>query len=156
MIKSATASTPKEVRWNILLLRSFQMFHQKYNKSPSNLTFCFLSKERRIRLHQELIACEDDICRSGLPICDIRSIRTFWVNGQWRHKCAGVSGAALHSWHIGSCGHLRLARLLAVRILCCSRIQAKIRHLGSACAFQIGVRAGFFVVPWIVSDKHFA
>jgi hypothetical protein len=73
MIKIATASTPKEVRWNILLLRSFQMFHQ----NPSNLAFCFLSKERRIRLHQELIACEDDICRSGLPICDIRSIQTF-------------------------------------------------------------------------------
>jgi hypothetical protein len=44
MNKSATSSTPKDVRWNILLLRSFHMFHQKYNKSLSNLAFYFFVK----------------------------------------------------------------------------------------------------------------
>jgi hypothetical protein len=63
---------------------------------------------------------------------------TWQVNGQSLHKCVGVSGAALHSWHKRLLGQPLFSRLLDVRIFLCKRIQAKILHLGSDFAFQIG------------------
>jgi hypothetical protein len=92
------------------------------------------------------LSFEDDVCRFFLPSSEVNRVHTLWVNEQCRHRCMGVSGAALHNLHIGSCGQFRLARLLAVRILCW-RIHAKIRHLGLAFAFQIGGRVGFLHRP---------
>jgi hypothetical protein len=63
---------------------------------------------------------------------------TWQVNGQSLLKCVGVSGAALHSWHKRLLGQPLFSRLLDVRIFLCKRIQAKILHLGSDFAFQIG------------------
>jgi hypothetical protein len=44
VITEATSTTSIELCWKVLLLRSFQMFHQKYNIILSNLGFSFLFK----------------------------------------------------------------------------------------------------------------
>jgi hypothetical protein len=58
----------------IRMLRSFQIFHQKYNINPSKVGFCFLSKDRRIRFHPPLMVCEGVACRSCLPSCDVKCV----------------------------------------------------------------------------------
>jgi hypothetical protein len=118
----------------------------KTKLDPQSWAFVF-SKDLLNGFHQPLGVCDVKTCRSCRPNWDVRCIQTFWVNGHSRQRCVSVSADRLHSWHNGLCGHTRLARLLAVRILCCSRIQAKILHLGSARAFQIGVVAGFLCRP---------
>jgi hypothetical protein len=80
--------------------------------SPSNVGFCFLSKERRICFHQPLIVCDDVVCRSCIPSYVVRCVQTFLVYGHRKHKCLGVSGTVLHNWHLGSCGHPRFSRCL--------------------------------------------
>jgi hypothetical protein len=107
VIKEATSATCKELCWKIPLLRSFQIFQQKYNMSPSNVGCCFLSKDRRIRFHHPLVVCDDGVCRYCISSCVVRCVQTFLVYEHWKHKCVGVSGVVLHNWHLGSCGHPR-------------------------------------------------
>jgi hypothetical protein len=106
-----------------------------------------LSTIQRIRFHHPLTVRGGDICSSCFPSHVVTCAETFLLNGQFRQRCVGVSGAELHNWQIGSCGHPRFARLLAVRILWWRRIHANILHFGSTCAFQIGLRSSFLRCP---------
>jgi hypothetical protein len=106
-----------------------------------------LSKGHRKRFHHPLIVRAEGCCRSCLRSCAVRCIHTALVNGQSMHRWVGVSGDVWHSLHTRSCVHPRLARLLAVRILCLRRIQEKMRQLGSTFALQIGAAANFLYRP---------
>jgi hypothetical protein len=68
---------------------------------------------------------------------EITWFQTALAKGQHKQRCRPVSKGPLQNTQCSWCGNPLFCRLCAVRILSCTRIQAKILHLFSTCALQI-------------------
>jgi hypothetical protein len=74
--------------------------------------------------------------------------QTTFANGQHKQRCRPVSKGPLQSTQWSWCGHPLFCRFCAMRILSCTRIQAKILHLFFAWAFQIMLARKNQKEPW--------
>lgn len=115
---------------------------------PSIFLLCVLSNLAR-HLRQYLWIDPDISTESKTERFNhlLRQDQTCFEYGQSLQRWPGVSGSLPQSLQIGSLVQLRLARLLAVRIFLCIKVQAKKRHLCSALALQIGINFNLLYPP---------